>query len=212
MKLAGLFAASTGALALLIVVALGRVVLVDWQKYRDSDAGLLSMELAHKAMVAAEKVSFERGPSNGVLGDREPPDPAKADRLAKARQTTDAALGSLQSAVAASPNPLDAEALGIIAATRAALPTARQRIDQVAALPRADRSPEQTTEAIGQMISVVPIAMGAVSVLSRNAANVYPQFTDALTNARLSVELREYAGQLGSRFTAALKGLRTSAP
>ena len=204
MKLARLFAFSTALLALVVVAMFGRIMLSDWQKYRDSEAGLLSMELARKAMVAAEKVSFERGPTNGVLGDGVPADPAKAQRLALARQRTDAALADLRAAIARSHNPLDAQAMPALDRTLGALPAARRGADQVGALPRTQRTSEQTTRAVQAMIAVVPVVMDAVSVLSRNAATVYPQFTDALTMARLSVELREYAGQLGSQFTASL--------
>jgi len=204
MKLARLFAVSTALLALLVVALFGRLMLLDWDQYRSSAAGLRSMELTRQAMVAVEKLSGERRPSNAVLGDATPADPAKAARLARARTDTDAALRELRSALLQSRNPLDARALADLDATLAVLPAARAQVDQVAGLPRGERSPALTTRAVQGMIAVVPSLLGSVTVLSRNAANAYPQLTGTLTAARLAVDLREDAGKLGSQFTTAL--------
>ena len=51
--------------------------------------GFAAMGLVNRALVAAEKVSFERGPANGVLGDGDRRDSAKLARLVKARAVSD---------------------------------------------------------------------------------------------------------------------------
>ena len=67
MKLTRLFAISTVVLVTLIGLMLSRIIFAEWNTYQSSRAGLVAMQVAYKAMVLAEKVSFERGPTNGVL-------------------------------------------------------------------------------------------------------------------------------------------------
>jgi diguanylate cyclase (GGDEF)-like protein len=202
MRLTRLFAFTTVVLITLIGLMLSRIVFGEWSVYHSADAGLRAMEVAYKAMVVAEKVSFERGPTNGVLGDGDNPDPSKRARLVLAREASDAAIVEL--AAMMEPAQHQDEAVLALQKARVQLIAARAEVDQVARLPRAGRQPERVMGAVHQMFDVIPVVMEVVTLLSRDAETIYPQFSDALVGARLAAELREYAGRLGSQFTAAL--------
>ncbi|MYM91743.1 GGDEF domain-containing protein, partial [Rugamonas sp. FT82W] len=91
MRLTRLFALTGAVLALLVCGMLGRLLWGEWLHYRAAGTGHQTLQLMQRAMVAAEKLSFERGPVNAVLGDRVPPDPAYRERLRRARADTDLA-------------------------------------------------------------------------------------------------------------------------
>ena len=204
MKLTRVFALITAALVVLVGLMLFQIALFEWRNLRSSEAGLEAMRVAYQAMVVAEKASFERGPTNGVLGDGEPPDAAKRERLQKARATTDQAIAQLDAALARSKVLREGEAASVMRVATAQLKAARQQVDEVAAIPKAERTPERLMATVRQMFDVIPVVMEAVTLLSRDARALYPEFADAIVGARLAAELREHAGRLGSQFTAAL--------
>ncbi|MDB5803130.1 MAG: hypothetical protein JWN73_452 [Betaproteobacteria bacterium] len=204
MKLTRLFAISTAVLVTLICLMLSRIIFAEWSAYQSSRNGLEAMQVAYKAMVLAEKVSFERGPTNGVLGDADQHDPAKRARLAKVRADSDAAMADLAASLRPEGARRQDEATQSLQKARSLLTAARAEVDQVANLPLASRPPERVMGAVHQMFDVIPVIMEAVTILSRDAEEAYPRFSDALVGARLAAELREYAGRLGSQFTAAL--------
>jgi diguanylate cyclase (GGDEF)-like protein len=203
MKLSNIFATATLLLGLLIGAMLARILADDWRHDHATRAGLQSLKLVRQALVLAEKVSYERGPSNARMGADGPPDPAALARLAAARRASDQALAALRAALAQAARQPDA-ALAALGRAEAALAAGRERVERVAAQPRAARAPAQIRAAVEQMFSVVPLVMEAVTALSHRAEAVYPQFSGALMSARIAMELREYAGRLGSHFTAAL--------
>lgn len=92
----------------------------------------------------------------------------------------------------------------VLTPLRAALDTARHSVDQLATLPPAERTPEQLKQAIEQMFGLVPLALDAVTSYTQASELAYPRITRALIKARYAVELREYAGRLGSLLTVPL--------
>jgi diguanylate cyclase (GGDEF)-like protein len=203
MTLTRLLALATTLLAVLVCAMLGRILWGEWNNYRAAADGLHTLQLVQRAMTAAEKVSFERGPVNSVLGDALPGDPAKRTRLAAARAASDQALQRLEEALrggtSAGPGP-DPRLAGM----RGALQQARRQVDQLAALPLPQRSPAQLTAAIERMFALVPLMLDSVTAHTRAAEQAYPKISKILMKARFAVELREYAGRLGSRLTVAL--------
>jgi diguanylate cyclase (GGDEF)-like protein/hemerythrin-like metal-binding protein/PAS domain S-box-containing protein len=204
MKMSRFIAASAFCLMTLVALPLTRLTLEAYTRFAATRDGLQSIQIAYHAMVAAEKVSFERGPANGVMGDANPPDAAKRERLGVARQASDKALDALLNAVQSSPNPQDARSLDQIREAREILLAARRQVDSVAQLPRDERKRPEVTGAVEHMFAAIPPLLEAVTLLSGNAETIYPDFREALNSAGLSVELREYAGRLGSQFTSAL--------
>jgi signal transduction histidine kinase len=191
-------------LVALIGAMLSRIILVEWDTTESTMAGLVAMQRASQAMVVAEKVSFERGPTNGVLGDADQPDPLKRQRLHSVRQSSDNAIRELVAALEQEKASRDGDAAQAMREAMGKLAAARREVDRVAALPRSKRTPELLMGSVNQMFDVIPEIMRAVTLLSKEATDIYPQFADAMVGARLAAELREYAGRLGSQFTAAL--------
>jgi diguanylate cyclase (GGDEF)-like protein len=205
LTLARLSTLATVVLVAFISMMVSVMVFTEWRTANATAKGLASMRLANKALVAAEKVSFERGPANGLLGDGDRRDPAKAARLAKARAVSDAAMSDLDAAVGAARQTPDVRrARDAIVRAQAQLRAGRFAIDRVSALARARREPALVMGAVHAMFDIVPVVMDVAALLSRDAENVNPRLTDALVAARFAAELREYAGRLGSQFTAAL--------
>jgi hypothetical protein len=87
---------------------------------------------------------------------------------------------------------------------RSALVQARADVDQVLALPQAQRSAEAIRDAVQGMVAVVPLLSPVTNPLASAAQHAYPALGDDVQGARLAAALREYAGLLGSHFTAAL--------
>lgn len=203
MKLTRLFAVSITLLAVLIGAMLGRILWDEWWQYRAVRDGVHTLQLVQRAMRAAEKLSVERGPVNGVLGDAVPADAIKAARLRTARTATDQALAELRAALAADQTPQTA-ALPTHARLQAMLAAARGAVDQLASAPPAERTPARLTTVVEQMFALIPVEMETVDAFSQASEQVYPQLAKVLIKARYAVDLREYAGRIGSRLTPAL--------
>ncbi|MRW88111.1 diguanylate cyclase, partial [Pseudoduganella sp. FT26W] len=86
----------------------------------------------------------------------------------------------------------------------AALDASRAAVDQLAGLPPAARTPERLKQVIEQMFALVPLALDAVTGYTLASEHAYPRISRTLIKARYAVELREYAGRLGSVLTAPL--------
>ncbi|HEY4439958.1 MAG TPA: GGDEF domain-containing protein [Candidatus Elarobacter sp.] len=212
MSLTRLFTISTIVLFALVVVMFSRILADEWHGYETSRVGLHAVDAARLALVVAEKASFERGPMNGVLGAA-PGDRTKRARLTRARSVTDGAISDLQSALANSPALAHrAEALAASGRVRAMLAAARADADRVAAVPLRERTATELTRVLREMFAVIPVAMESAMALTHDAEEAYPQFSDDLEGARFAADMREYAGRLGSHFTAALALRKPLAP
>jgi diguanylate cyclase (GGDEF)-like protein len=201
MKLTRLLTLSTAALAVLVCGMLGHITRNAWLRYDATGDGLQALRLTRAAMVAAEKLSFERGPVNAVLGARVVADPTRQERLQRGRAATDLALMQLERELQSSDAPARP---GTLAPLQSALAEARRAVDQLAALPPEERTPLQLKDTIEQMFALVPLALDAVGNYTQASELAYPRITRALIKARYAVELREYAGRLGSVLTAPL--------
>lgn len=207
MRLNRLFMLTTGVLLTLVSIMLAQFISRDWQAVTSAKTGLEAMNLTYQAIKVAELASFERGPTNAVLGDSEPPDPAKRQRLATARAASDSAISAVLASLAGSGKSVHVAASAQIASARDELTWARKEVDRVAALPLERRMADagQVTGApIALMFRVIDTTLEGVTLLSVDAERADPALTLPLAGARLAAELREYAGRVGSKFTAAL--------
>ena len=198
---------TTGVLLTLVSIMLAQSISRDWQAVTSAKTGLEAMNLTYQAIKVAELASFERGPTNAVLGDSEPPDPAKRQRLATARAASDSAISAVLASLAGSGKSVHVAASAQIASARDELTWARKEVDRVAALPLERRMADagQVTGApIALMFRVIDTTLEGVTLLSVDAERADPALTLPLAGARLAAELREYAGRVGSKFTAAL--------
>lgn len=204
MRLTRLFTLISAILALLVCGVQGRSLWSDWREYQAAEQGLQALQLVEASMRAAEKLSFERGPSNAVMGDGHPAAAVKQEKLRAARNDTNQALRQLQQQLQVH----NAAPASQLAALELALREARRNVDQLAAQPPAGRTSAQLNSAVERMYALVPLALDTVTEATRAAEQAYPRITRILVKARLAVELREYAGRLGSTLTVPLATAR----
>ncbi|KQM68684.1 diguanylate cyclase [Xylophilus sp. Leaf220] len=204
MTLARLSVVLTSLIAALVTALFARIFLDEWQRYRSLGEGLVSMQAARQALVVAEKLAFERGPMNAVLGDGDSPTPDHRARLAASRARSDATMEKLVDYIELAGHAADRDTLPLLEETARAVARARAEIDRLADLPRSRRDPVAVRQAQQDMFAVVPPLMAAHTALSRNATDAYRPISEGMAGARMCAELREYAGQLGSQFTVAL--------
>lgn len=203
MRLTRLFRLLATLLIIPVAAMLAHIALDEWRIYRDTRLGVERLDALRSALVVMEMASRERGPANGVLGDGDPPDAAKQRRLVDARARTDAAFDDLERRLVGDAVDHEREAERI-ALARTALREARRAVDALALQPRAQRASADISRAVSRMIAVVPMLAPTIGWYARSTQEIYPQLSDTLIGARLAADLREYAGQLGSHFTAAL--------
>ena len=191
-------------LAVTVLVLSAHIVAIEWERADRASRGLEAIERLRHMLVAAEMASRERGPSNGLMGDKVPGgDPERTVRLSEARVRTDAAFTTLEQALDASGHRRDDVSAAVRQAVRN-LAAGRDEIGRIAQLPRAERRPDDIHAAIGRMFQVIEDLSPGLMRLMNEAQAAYPRASDALSGARIAAELREQAGRLGSQFTVAL--------
>jgi diguanylate cyclase (GGDEF)-like protein len=192
----------------LVSVLLGEVRLIQmaWQQWERAEAGQQAVTRLRLGLLAAEMVSRERGPSNGVMGDEQPGgSPALRQALQVARARTDQAVQDFQSVwTPSSPAPRDRMVVLQLVHFQQRLQAARATVDALASRPQAQRRQEDIRAAVGSMINLVPLLAPPITRLADEAQLADPALGVAVWGARLAAHLREYAGQLGSWFTPAL--------
>ncbi len=197
----------TLAALLLLAMALlvGVLVAAGWREAAAARRAEVAVDQLTVALRATEMVSRERGPTNGALGAASAAVGTTATPLREARERTDAAFAALRTVLEAT--AADAEERAAAARLQdavAALTRARQAVDLLCAQDMAQRRPEDIRLAVAGMVAVVPLLAPAVELMANRATTARPAIGDVVQGARLSAELREYAGLLGSHFTAAL--------
>lgn len=191
-------------LAVTVLVLSAHIVAIEWERADRASRGLEAIERLRHVLVAAEMACRERGPSNGLMGDKVPGgDPERTARLSEARARTDAAFTTLEQALDASGHRRDDVSAAVRQAVRN-LAAGRDEIGRIAQLPRAERRPDDIHAAIGRMFQVIEDLSPGLMRLMNEAQAAYPRASDALSGARIAAELREQAGRLGSQFTVAL--------
>lgn len=214
LTLRGWFRLITVGLVLIILLAVSRLMWLEWRQLDRAQQGQQAVVRLRLALVAAEMVSRERGPSNSVLGDEVPGgNPVLRDRLRKARMRTDLAFSQFHAVLTEprSDRPY-LHARERAEAYRVALQLARQRVDQLAATPKGERQPTAIREAVQGMVALVPMLTPAVILFADDAHHADPSLATVVWGARRAGELREYAGLLGSLFTPALARQAPFAP
>lgn len=206
LTLRGWFRLLAVGLVLVVLAGVVRLVSLEWAQFEQSRHALHSVQRLRVALVAAEMVSGERGPTNGMLGDRTPHGDADlAARLAQARERTNVAFLAYQRLLAADDDPLHPHhAMGEAVAMQQALEQARDQVDRLLARPVSERSAADIRESVRAMVELVPRLAPAITVFADQAQQADAELAPVVWGARLAAELREYAGQLGSLFTPAL--------
>ena len=201
MSLSRLFWLISVALMLLFSILTARIVFVEWGAYARGAGSAEAVRSLQLVMIAMEKVSFERGPSNALMGAREE-SPARRQQLAAARAQTDAAFGGAIAVLRQESDERYTAPLRKVERVFQALGAARDRVDRQVGLWGQQRSSENISLAVGGMLDLIPGLISAVADISAIAVQADPQLLDGLTGMRVAASLREYAGQIGSQFTA----------
>ncbi|WP_231890109.1 sensor domain-containing diguanylate cyclase [Ralstonia solanacearum] len=176
----------------------------EWLAYLRADDALRSFRSLRAALQAMEKVSAERRPTNGVLGEDAPVAASHQTALLRARQDSDGHLAQLLDILRPEHCPGCAADLDTARHLQAGLAAARANVDQLIGLPLAQRGDTAVQDAVHRMIAVIPEFHPIVTARTSSVAHGDADALNCLILARLAADLREQAGQLGSRFTGAL--------
>lgn len=194
-------------LAALVVVVAGLLMLrIGWMAGLDVARAAQARDAVQQlrdALVAAEMVSKERGPTNGMLGEGVPARPERVRALAEARTRTDTAWATLGARLSGNAEQRQ-DAARQFQQARRALDAARAGVDAVLARPKPERDPALLRTTVQGMVAVVPRLAPVVDGFAAEAQAALPALGEDVQGARLAAELREYAGLLGSHFTAPL--------
>ena len=217
MPLSRLFRLTHWVLVVLVLTLVAHAGRDEWDAYVRSAQGLVALEQLKRTLSVAEMASRERGPMNALLGSQRSDEVARLKALQDARLRTDLAFETALSldsgqASGALAHPRGYQAGRSVAqellSAREALSRARARVDQLAALPSADRDTESMRSVVAQMVAVVDGLAVPIDWLTHHAVVAHPELADAIRGARMAAELREHAGRLGSLFTPALHQAR----
>jgi diguanylate cyclase (GGDEF)-like protein len=201
----------TATTAVFFLLALGLAVgllVHQWRAYASAETAAESFERFRAGLVAMEKVSAERGPTNSALGAG--PDTAEAMRrpLILARAESDRRIAVLL-ALLEKPRCSNCKAgRETVEDVRTQLSAARRDVDRMIALPKVQRDREAILSAVGEMVEVIPHFWPLANSYATNVARGDPDALNCVLVARLTADLREQAGLLGSVFTAALSANR----
>ncbi len=192
----------------LLLTGASRLVLWNWETFHRGRFGVEATRSLDLVLKAQERVSAERGPTNGALGAEAPLDEARRTALANARAASDAAIKAAM-------DNLDRESFVDIGIARAGLESlrlqlagARRTVDTLTSRPLAERSQISIEAAVAGMIALIPELGPVMNVVEREASAADPQLVPIISVARLAGDLRDYAGQIGSVFTVALAAVR----
>lgn len=180
-----------------------------WLAYGRADDAARSFQALRMALLTMEKVSAERGPTNGVLGEDLPMPAERQAALQRMRATSDDHVTQLLGSLRPEHCPGCEADIEAAQHAQADLAAARANIDRLVTLPLQARSSDDLADSVNRMIAVIPEFLPVINARTANITRGDPDVLNCLTLARLAADLREYAGQLGSRFTAALAMHRT---
>ena len=204
MRIQRLFLCLAIVVTSLLLVGASRLVWWNWETFERGRFGVEAARSLDLVLRAQERVSAERGPTNGALGAETPLDDSTRSALARGRNATDAAIRAAM-------DNLDRESFVDLAAARAGLESlrlqlagARRTVDNIISWPLAERSQISIEAAVAGMIALIPEVGPVLNVVEREAATTDPELVPIISVARLAADLRDYAGQIGSVFTVAL--------
>ncbi len=196
-------------LAAVTAVLVARTSVQEWRLWQQATWGARAVARLQADLLVAERISFERGPANALLGaDRQPPDPERLRALAEARARSDAALHDLAALLAEEPLPQMPGADEYARSMALALASARALVDAAIAQPQHQRSDGQVQASVNAMVALVPLLTPLTNTLAQVARQAQPTLEGRLQTLRLAADLREQTGLLGSLFTSALAGRR----
>jgi len=169
--------------------------------YAQAERNVVGIRQYEALLIAANRLSAERGPANSMMSIGRGSDAAIA-KLATFRSASDAALSALDVYLHDLPDG-SAESASV-AASRTQLLQARLLVDRVASTPRAQRDRDDVATAIGAMIEAVDLLEPAISIKAGKLAQQEPALAGLTLVAHAVSDLREYAGRIASYLIPAI--------
>ncbi|VVE87066.1 GGDEF domain-containing protein [Pandoraea bronchicola] len=192
------------AVVSVVVILCSSLLIWAWESYQRANDASVALDALRATLLAMEKASAERGPANAVLGADLPLPNESVIALRNAREATNARLQELLSALSDDACDPCGSSLRAVERARLDLAAASANVDLLVQRPREMRSDAAVRDAVDRMVRVIadfaPVASSRIDVISRGV----PDALHYIILARLAADLREYAGQLGSNFTATL--------
>jgi diguanylate cyclase (GGDEF)-like protein len=192
------------ALMLLFSVLTARIVMLEWGAYARGAYSTEAVRVVQLAMTALEKVSAERGPTNTAMGGDAEVLLAERQQLTLLRGQADMALTDLLAALRRETDGRYVSAISKVESVQQALLPARLRVDRQSDADKGKRSAQEISRAVQDMLNLTPPLVSMISDVSSVAVQADPELLDGLTGMRVAASLREYAGQVGSKFTVPL--------
>jgi diguanylate cyclase (GGDEF)-like protein len=199
---------TTAALCVLVLSLATPLLLHQLRAYSLAENGAQSLDLFRAALLAMESVSAERGPTNGALGADARSAPSLRLPLINARAESDHRLAVLRSLITSQACPgckIERASVDIV---QTQLVAARKQVDGLIAQPIDQRGHDAVLSAVNQMVAVIPNFGPLANASAAGIVRGDPNALNCILIARLSAQLREQAGLLGSTFTAALTAHR----
>lgn len=202
MSLNRLFRLISIALLMLFLALAVSLVWIEWGLYQRGAYSVPALRSFRLGLTAMEKVSIERAPANAYMGARPNERHGLYQNLQAARVQTDAALTNLRLALERDPVLSKSTALDNLHTVQQALGPARLAVDRIGAQTEDERSYVYVVSAVNSMVDMIPMMVRITAELASAADQADPELRDGLAAVRAAASLREYAGQVGSRFTA----------
>lgn len=186
---------STGSFILFglsLTLAIG-LFLVIGKSYFDAREYHQRIIIYRNVLIAANKISAERGPINTLLGGDYPADAEARKRLSQFRQETDDILDIAE-------NMLSKDEKTLLRHARSLLIDARQRTDQILAQPFSERTLNSLTQPARMMFAAVDAMLPLTNATALTWLPDGGMADEPLIGKKL-LEIRDYAGRLGSILT-----------
>jgi len=196
---------ATAVIALCTLVLSGFTIGPTFYRYIEARNDLRDLEYFQLALMAANRISAERGPANDMMSADKGTGEAERARLTQFRAATDASLAALEAPRDAGGqayrHPIPAH---YVANTRELLRNARRNVDAIAAIPAADRPSRQLQAGIESMIAAMDSYQEAISWQVDALLRHDRETALAVIVGRIISDLREYGGRIGSHIVPAL--------
>jgi hypothetical protein len=199
---------TTAALCVLVLSLATPLLLHQSRAYSLAENGAQSLDRFRATLLAMESVSAERGPANGALGANARNAPSLRLPLINARAESDRRLAVLRSLITSQVCPGCTVERASVDAVQTQLVAARKRVDGLIAQPIEQRDHDAVLSAVNQMVAVIPNFGPLANASAAGIVRGDPNALNCVLIARLTAQLREQAGLLGSTFTAALTAHR----
>lgn len=186
---------STGSFVLFglsLTLAVGLFLIIG-KSYFDARTNHQHITVYRNVLIAANKISAERGPINTLLGGDYPANSDVRKRLWQFRRDTDDILNIVE-------NTLPKNDKAMLHHARSLLNDARKRTDQILAIPFSERTLDMLTQPARMMFAAVDAMLPLTNATALNYLPGAGMADEPLIGKKL-LEIRDYAGRLGSILT-----------